>query len=220
MLAIALGAITGATDAMSVLGLGGVFTSVMTANMVFLGVSAGQQDASLALHVGTVFAAFVVTTLIATRLLPVSGEPRPLWPRRVTAALAAEGAVLTAVTAGWEITAARPHGGVQYLLLAGAAVAMGIQGAAIRALGVPNLSTTYLTGLLTTVLASIATGHDPVTRRRGLLILLGLIAGAAGSSALFREVPRLVPVLPLALLAGVVGGSVRLWPRGEPGPAG
>lgn len=40
----------GATDAISFLGLGGVFSSVMTANMVLLGLSAGTHNGPLALH--------------------------------------------------------------------------------------------------------------------------------------------------------------------------
>jgi uncharacterized membrane protein YoaK (UPF0700 family) len=69
-LAIALGAVTGATDAMSVLGLGGVFTSVMTANMVFLGISAGQQEAPR-----------LVPVLPLALLAGVAGGSAWLWPR-------------------------------------------------------------------------------------------------------------------------------------------
>lgn len=57
ILVVVLAATTGATDAMSFLGLGGVFTSVMTANLVLLGVSAGQRSGALAVHVGTAVAA-------------------------------------------------------------------------------------------------------------------------------------------------------------------
>jgi uncharacterized membrane protein YoaK (UPF0700 family) len=213
---IILSAVTGAMDAMSFLGLGRVFTSVMTANMVFLGISAGKRDTTLALHVGTVLVIFVGTTLIGARLLaePRPGDPHPIWPRRVSVALAVESIVLVAVTVGWEIVAARPHGAAQYLLLAGAAAVMGIQGAAIRSLGVTGLSTTYLTGLFTTVLTGIVRKDDPDFRRRGLLILLALVLGAAGGSALFVEAPGLLPVFPLVLLAGVIG-AVLLRSQGD-----
>lgn len=204
---VVLAATTGATDAMSFLGLGGVFTSVMTANLVLLGVSAGQRSGALAVHVGTAVAGFVVATLITSRLTAAAAEPQALWPRRVTAALTAEAVLLVAVTVGWEIAGGRPRGAAQLLLLAGAAGVMGIQGAAIRALGVPGLSTTYLTGLLTAVLSDLATARDSANRGRGVVILIALILGAAGSSVLTAQAPRLVPLLPLALLAAVVAAA-------------
>lgn len=195
---------TGALDAISFLGLGGVFTSVMTANMVLLGLSAGRQDAALALHAGVALAGFVIGGLAASRFAGTPGEPAPAWPGRVTVALAAEAALLAAVTAGWEAAAGLPRGAHQLILVAAAAIAMGIQSGAVRALGVPGLSTTYLTGTLTAVLGDLAAGRGPASLRRRISLLLMLVAGAAVSGILVAQAPRLAPLVPLALLLAVI----------------
>src|SRR5271165_53559 len=139
----------GATDAISFLGLGGVFSSVMTANMVLLGVSAGQRSGALALHAGAALAGYIVGALAASRLTRSSGPDAGRSRGRAFAVIAAEGAVLAAVAVGWEIAGAHPAGPAQVALLAGAAVAMGSQSATVRALGLPGMSTTYMTGMLT-----------------------------------------------------------------------
>jgi uncharacterized membrane protein YoaK (UPF0700 family) len=206
VLVVVLAAVAGATDAISFLGLG-VFTSVMTANMVLLGLSAGQHNGTRALHAGTALAGFIAATVLTSRLMTDAGQLGPVWPRKVSAALMAEAVVLVAVTVGWEIAAGHPRGAVQLVLLAALAVAMGIQGAAIRALGIPGLSTTYLTGLLSAVLSDLATGRGASGRRRAIAILLGLILGAAGGGFLLVQAPRLAPLLPLAPLAAVIAAA-------------
>jgi uncharacterized membrane protein YoaK (UPF0700 family) len=220
---------TGALDAISFLGLGGVFTSVMTANMVLLGLSAGRPDAALAGHAGVALAGFVLGGLAAGRFARPPGEPARAWPGRVTVALGVEAAVLAAVAAGWEAAAGRPTGAGQFVLVCAAAVAMGIQSAAVRALGMPGLSTTYLTGTLTAVLGDLAAlmgwpgrgpagsgsagggsagggsaggGSAPLGRRIGILVLL--VTGAAVSGILVSQAPRLAPLVPLSLVLGVV----------------
>ncbi|MGD0373193.1 MAG: YoaK family protein [Streptosporangiaceae bacterium] len=195
---------TGALDAISFLGLGGVFTSVMTANMVLLGLSAGRHDAALALHAGVALAGFVTGGLAASRFARPPGEPAPAWPGRVTVALVVEAAVLVAVTVGWETAAGLPRGAEQLMLVAAAAVAMGIQSAAVRALGVPGLSTTYLTGILTEALGDLAAVRASASLRRRLGLLVMLVAGAAVSGVLVAEAPLLAPLVPLALLLAVI----------------
>jgi uncharacterized membrane protein YoaK (UPF0700 family) len=71
------------------------------------------------------------------------------WPAHMTPTLAAELTLLTGVLVGWEVTGSRPAGWAQYVILAVAACAMGIQSAAVVQLGLGNVSTTYLTGTLT-----------------------------------------------------------------------
>ena len=47
---------TGAVDASSFLHLGNVFSSVITGNLILLGVAAATQSSSLAIHSGTALA--------------------------------------------------------------------------------------------------------------------------------------------------------------------
>ncbi len=81
-----LTATAGALDATTFLGLGSVFASVMTGNMVLLGLSAGKSDAELAVASGIALAGYVVGTLvgaaIATRVGAGGGVPAALAQSR------------------------------------------------------------------------------------------------------------------------------------------
>jgi uncharacterized membrane protein YoaK (UPF0700 family) len=194
----------GATDAISFLGLGGVFSSVMTANMVLLGLSAGKQDGPLALHAGAALTGYIVGAVAASRATAPSGRPADRWPAPAFAVLVAEGIVLASITAGWEAAGAHPSGAAQVALLGGAAAAMGSQSAAVRALGIPGISTTYMTGMLTGVLADLAAPAGPAVGSR-LRLLAALIGGAIASGITYTQAPRLAPLIPLAPLACAIG---------------
>jgi uncharacterized membrane protein YoaK (UPF0700 family) len=201
---VALLAMTaGATDAVTFLGLGGVFASVMTANMVLLGLSAAERSGSLAAHSATAFAGYVAGALAASHFVdrdapPGSGQPRPL-----SAVLAAEFVVLAGFTAGWEWTAGRPGGAAQLALLGTAALAMGGQSVAVIAMRMPGVSATYMTGMLTGILGDLATaGRAGVGYRLALLGML--VAGAIASGLAFSQEPRLVPIVFLCPLAGAI----------------
>ena len=78
-LVIALALVTGATDAIAFVRLGGVFTSVMTGNMVLLGMGVGRGQAALLEHTGIALAAFIAGTVLGAR---IAGAPRsddPVW---------------------------------------------------------------------------------------------------------------------------------------------
>ena len=213
-----LAATAGATDAISFLGLGGVFSSVMTANMVLLGLGAGQQNGPLALHAGAALTGYIVGAVAANRLTRPSAEPGHGWPAPVFTALVAEGIVLAGITVGWVIVGGHPRGAAQVALLAGAAAAMGSQSAAVRALGIPEISSTYMTGMLTGILADLAAPAGRAIARR-LRLLAMLIAGAIASGVTYTQAPRLAPLIPLALLACVIGIAARMraWTAGARG---
>ena len=78
----------GGTDAITFLGLGSVFSSVMTANMVLLGLSAGKQDGPRALHAGVALTGYIVGALAASRVTARSGHPADRWPSSVFPILA------------------------------------------------------------------------------------------------------------------------------------
>jgi uncharacterized membrane protein YoaK (UPF0700 family) len=194
----------GATDAISFLGLGGVFSSVMTANMVLLGLSAGTHNGRLALHAAAALTGYIVGAAAGSRVTAPSGRPACRWPAPVFAVLAGEGVVLVGVAVGWEIAGAHPGGAAQVALLGGAAAAMGSQSAAVRALGIPGISTTYMTGLLTGVLGDLVVPGAPAVGGR-LRLLAALIVGAVASGITYAQAPRLAPLIPLAPLACAIG---------------
>lgn len=205
-LAVVLTLGSGAMDAIGFSRLGDVFTSVMTGNLVLLGLSFGRGDASVALHIGAAFVAFVLGVLLAGRMAHRTRDER-LWPPGVTRTLVLQLAVVTAFVVGWELAHADPQGHAQVALLAAAAFAMGLQSGAVVAIGIPGLSTTYITGTLTGLLTTVASAR--AVRWDSAAILLALVAGATASALLLEHAPRLAPVLPLVLLAVVVGVALR-----------
>jgi uncharacterized membrane protein YoaK (UPF0700 family) len=200
---VLLTAVTGAVDAIGFTRLGGVFTSVMTGNMVLLGVSAGKSDVSLAIHTGVAFVCFISGSLVGARVAGHATKDQHFWPRPILTALVLELVVLTVFGVWWEMVAGTPTGGSEYAMLGINAVALGIQSAAVLRFGISGLSTTYLTGTLTQLVASFTKRHEPIVGRN-VNVLLALIVGAGLGAAVAIKVPRAAPVVPVGILAFVV----------------
>lgn len=205
-LVVVLSLVTGAVDAIGLLRLGGVFTSVMTGNMVFLGVSTATHDASLALHTGDAFIGYVLGSFLGARVAGHAEDETHPWPRPIVATLLFEFAVMAAFTAWWELVGAAPSSATTYVLLAMNAGALGIQSAAVLRFGINGLSTTYMTGTLTQFIASL-TKRREAFQARSALILLGIIAGSAIGALSAVYSPRFAPFVPTLLLGFVVLGS-------------
>ena len=213
-LVVLLALVSGATDATAFLALGGAFTSVMTGNMVLMGVAIGSRDASA---VGLILAAFfgyVAGAALGTR---VAGTPQPgdaPWPAEVTRALAIELALFAVFAATWWLLGSDPSTAWSAFLLAVTAMALGLQSSAILRFGVPGLSTTYLTGTLTTVVVRLVSRRPLHTVRHSAAILAALVAGAAMGAALVTHARPVAPAVQLVLL-GTVLVAARARPRGR-----
>jgi uncharacterized membrane protein YoaK (UPF0700 family) len=209
-LVVTLAVVSGATDAIGLLALGGAFTSVMTGNMVLLGVAASSADGQLAASSGLAILAFCAGAALGARLagVPVAGDP--VWPRPVTVALGVELALFVAYAVGWWLSGGDPGRGPALVLLLCTAIGLGIQSSTVQRFGVSGMSTTYLTGTLTTVVIRLATGRGVREVWHSVEILLGLIAGAAAGALLVLHLPLVAPVLQLVTLGAVVlvGGLV------------
>jgi uncharacterized membrane protein YoaK (UPF0700 family) len=215
-IAVLLTFASGASDVASFTRLGTVFTSVMTGNITVFGLSLARGSASLAMHTALAVAGYVAGVAAGTLIgryraarapgKPAAGPAGEYWPAHMTLTLAAELTLLTGVLIGWEVTGSRPAGPAQYVILAIAACAMGIQSAAVVQLGLGNVSTTYLTGTLTGLVSEIFRPEAKVGwRRPGVLI--GLLAGASLAGVLVANAARAVPCLPLlgVAIATVLG---------------
>jgi uncharacterized membrane protein YoaK (UPF0700 family) len=202
-LVILLTLVTGSIDAIGFTRLGGVFTSVMTGNMVLLGVAAGKGDVSLALHTGIAFLGFVAGSLVGARVAGHAHKDDEIWPRPILKALVLELVVLFIFATWWEIASATPAGAAEYAMLSINAVALGVQSAATLRFGISGLSTTYLTGTLTQLLAGVAKRKEPISGRSALL-LLALTGGAGLGAAIALDAPRFAPLLPIGVLAFVI----------------
>ena len=237
IVAVLLTFASGASDVAAFTRLGSVFTSVMTGNMTMFGLSLARQSVSLGAHTATAVAGYIVGVAAGTLLgrhrhrhrhrhrterasgaapgKPASERPPGGdWPPRLTLTLATELVLLAGVLIGWELTGSHPAGGAQYVLLATAACAMGIQSAAVGRMGLGNVATTYLTGTLTGLVSAIVRPESEVGVRRPA-ILAGLVAGAVLSGLLLAAAGWAVPCLPiLGVTAAVFFGAT----RGTPGP--
>ncbi len=197
----------GAVNAVSFLALGKVFSSVITGNMVLLGIAAATHDASEAIRGGAALAGYAAGVLAGAPLAARRSDQGGTWPSGVTATLAAELCVLMIFCAGWDGSGGRPHGDAQLALLIVAAAAMGMQSAAVRHLG--HMSSTYLTSTLTGVLAGLATRTVPDGLGRSLGVLVAIVTGAVAGGLLATRAYAWLPAVVVLPLAVVVAGSLR-----------
>ena len=203
-LVVGLAVTTGAMDAIGFIAMGGVFASVMTGNLVLLGVSIGHRNGSLAAHVGVALAGYIVGVVAGAIVAGRPDRGRATWPARVTAALLVELALIVGVTVGWELAGGHPVGDPQLLLLALASLAMGVQSSAVRSLAAPGLSSTYMTGTLTSLVSAVAVGDGLAGQRQNLAVIVAVVVGAAVGGVLVLEVPRAAPAVALVALSSVI----------------
>ena len=183
-LLILLSATTGLVDAVSVLGLGKVFTANMTGNIVFLGFAlAGVKGFTWTPYV-TALAIFMLGAVLGARLCQTHsrlGRRRGLMLAAVVEAILLWGAAACALVED-------PPGQVLTLTMIGlTAAAMGARNAIVRQLKVPDLTTTVLTLTLTGLAAdSTAGGGDNPNAPRRIAAVLAILAGALVGGLLFR----------------------------------
>jgi uncharacterized membrane protein YoaK (UPF0700 family) len=214
-LIVALAMVSGSADAISFVSLGHVFTSVMTGNLILAGVGIATGDGTLFLHAALALGAFAAGALVGARLAGLPTEHDPPWPRRVSVALGAEVVLLVAFTVVWELGRGHPGTSSRAVLLGLLAAALGLQSAAILRLGVAGLSTTYLTGTLTTAIQALAHGAAWRANARSLAILAAALGGAAAGAGGARTASWLAPLIPLVLGGGVWSAGPRLGARLE-----
>ena len=209
LIAIALTFGSGAADVASFTRLGDVFTSVMTGNIVLWGLAAARGSLTLFSHTAVAIAGYIAGVAAGTWIAhgfraadPGEDEDQAAaLPDHVVRALLAELTLLAAFAAGWEVSGASPAGWAQYCLLAVLAAAMGVQSSAVKDMGLAEVSTTYLTGTLTGLVASLVRpGQDTPYGLRRVGVLIGLAAGASLCGLLLATAASVVPALPLAAL--------------------
>ena len=209
-LLLTLTAAAGSTDAVSYLGLQRVFTANMTGNLVLLGAAIGQGQLAGSLRSVLAFAAFGAGVLAGARLTAGS-DPKAVWPQSVTKALVIELGLLTALVGAWEIAGSgRPSPAVDILIVL-AASSMGMQTAAARRLSAIGITTTFVTGTMTSLVADLAAGVPNRARvTRWASTLASLVAGAAGGAAVLVVWRPGAPLLALLLVG--IATAVAMWP--------
>lgn len=198
-LLLVLTMITGLVDAVSYLQLGHVFVANMTGNVVFLGfAAAGATDFSIPASLVAI-AAFLAGALVGGRLASSRGHHRG---RLLAIATYIQIGLLGASVIVSTVTLAPGTDVVRYVLIALLALAMGLQNATARRLGVPDLTTTVLTLTLTGIAAdsTLAGGANPNPGRRLVGTATMFLGAAIGAVLIFHVSVSAVLVLALALL--------------------
>ncbi|MFF0431394.1 YoaK family protein [Streptomyces sp. NPDC004327] len=208
---LALTVVTGLVDAVSFLGLGQVFVANMTGNVVFLGFALAGGSGLSATASAASLAAFLAGAAVGGRFGLRFGFRFGAHRGRLLASAMAVQAVLVAVALGIAGAVrdaaqggahARVGTGAQYTLIVLLALAMGLQNAVARRLGVPNLVTTVLTMTLTGIAADAGAGG------RRILNVLAMFLGALVGALLLKAG---MPVALGVALTLLVAGAAVLW---------
>jgi uncharacterized membrane protein YoaK (UPF0700 family) len=100
ILLVVLTLTTGALDAVTVVRLGKVFSSVITGNLALLGIAAGQREAALAQDAGLALAGYAAGVMLGALIAGTPEPDQPVWPVRVSYALTVEAGLLAVFSGG------------------------------------------------------------------------------------------------------------------------
>jgi uncharacterized membrane protein YoaK (UPF0700 family) len=192
----------GAANAFGFLALGGVFTSVVTANSALLGLHLGSARLAAAGSVAVALLGYLAGA--AAGGLVAAGRGR-IPGAGIRGGLLLEALLLWLVLVGWLGWHTAPHGVERTLLLLFTAVAMGCQNGSVRVTAGSEVTTAYLTGLLTsTVTAFVTRGRLSV---RNIGVVLSLIAGAVAEGAAYRWLHAAAPLVPALLVTAALAAT-------------
>ncbi|WP_346010769.1 YoaK family protein [Streptomyces sp. SID5910] len=185
----------GAVNALGFLSLGGVFTSVVTANSAMIGIGLGGGRPAFGALAGLAVLGYVLgaaggswTAARAQRSAPAAGF------------LLLEAVLLWTVAVWWAAADGHPGGAARTVMLGLASAAMGCQNAGVRVSLGAHVATAYLTGMLTQAVAEAVTRRR--LQRRALMTVGLLICGAAAFALLGRWLPGVAGMLPALLVTG------------------
>jgi uncharacterized membrane protein YoaK (UPF0700 family) len=208
----------GSVDAVSYLELGRVFTANMTGNTVLLGLALVQAESQAAVQSAVALAGFLVGGAFGAWIIE-RRQLRGMWPPTVTLALTLEWIILVVFAVGWQCaSAASPTPAVGAALIVLSALAMGVQSAAARRLDVSGITTTYITGTLTSLITGLVcrvggigvrrTPAPPPQRRHGAGLLAAVwlvyLGGAVIAAAVTVVDRALAVVFPIAVVTSVI----------------
>jgi len=211
---VALAALTVASSSLDVtafLRLGGLFASVMTSNLIFVGLAVVKAERALGVHCAVALACYVAGVGAGSRVARPSGKDSMLGTVRLSLLLSGEAVLLVGYAVWWIADGAHPSGWQQLVLLGAVTFAMGLQGAAARQLGAPGAGTTYMTGTLTGAVAAVAGGRRPDVG--ALVALAAVLCGAAAGAGLLVTVPDVTPFLAVAGVGFTAAMSWGEWRR-------
>ncbi|WP_111767786.1 YoaK family protein [Nakamurella deserti] len=179
---------SGATDAFAFLALGGVFTANMTGNLVLAGLVGRPEYLDTLLTATLAVVAFVAAMYVGFRWTRTA-SPRPL--------LAAVGVVQAVVLALWIAVDGSAGLALTCTMITLSAIAMGWHTVLGRRMSSrAGLTTTFVTGTLTSVMQDLAEGRREAQPLR-LVSIAALVLGSFAGALVLLGLPRIGPVLPV-----------------------
>ena len=174
----------------------------MTGNTVLFGIALAQGDWSSMLRSLIAMVGFSLGVIVGALLVRFNANRRKqVWMPEVTQALLVEACILLVFALGW--TLARPivaGSPIANLLIGVSALAMGQQSIAVLNLGLPGITTTYITGTITTLMANIGRFFSlPLSNQP-------TITPAIESQIEHEKPARLASVWLTYIIAAIIGG--------------
>ncbi|MFE0145541.1 YoaK family protein [Nonomuraea sp. NPDC059007] len=208
-LMLALTFATGVVDAVGYLRLDQVFAGNMTGNVVILGMAAIGGTGLPVLGPVVALVSFVAGAAVAGRVLRTAA---PGWSGRCTSLLGGVGLVLAATAVGLAVVGAGSPA-ARASMAASLALAMGVQAATARHLGVKDVTTVVVTSTLTGLAADSRLGaaRGQGARRRVAAVALMIVGAVAGAA--LCQVHEGVAVAVAALVVLVVTGLGHAYTR-------
>jgi uncharacterized membrane protein YoaK (UPF0700 family) len=215
LLAYVLTFTAGLINAVTVLGLGDIFASLMTGNVVFIGLAIGGAEDFSAWRSGLAILAFLIGAAFGGRIA-ADAKKKPLrsWLLPVAAL---EATLLVAAAAVAHVYIGRSTEATTapavLVTIALASLAMGVRNSTISELDLPDLKTTVLTLTLSGLAADskLGAGKDQHVTRRVMSVLL-IVGGAAIGALLLSAFGIALPLVIVAatvLLATLLYASTR-----------
>jgi len=204
--------VAGWVDALCFLGLGKVFSSFMSGNFLFLGIALGQGDRDFLLRALSALGGFLAGAVAGTVLVSRrKASACALTP----GVLVVEMALLLGFGCYWlTVPDIAADTLAQRVLLALAALAMGMQASVVLAMNIPGVATNALTGTFTLIArigARRALGvSTPSGVSIGYLLLLCAAYGCSAGVVVLVIGYKATVFLPLCLLGGATLIASRL----------
>ncbi|MDX6759371.1 MULTISPECIES: YoaK family protein [Streptomyces] len=212
-LLVALTAVTGVIEAVSLLALGPAFTAMQTGNVLFLAFGAAQAGDLPTLPAGISLAAFVLGVVCGSHVEAVLEARGRRW--FVLGLVLEAGLILAAAALAWGLAPQYGSPTPRHLAVTAVlALAMGLRNTTIMRANVPGVPTTLVTRSMTAFLGGSAMGRDAVYgygsagwKLRGLSIV-AMFAGGFVGALLIRAGWTvgwlLVPAAATVLVVGLV----------------
>jgi uncharacterized membrane protein YoaK (UPF0700 family) len=205
---------SGATDVLSFLVFGDVFTSAMTGNTALLAIAVGRGQFLAASRSLTALLGFALGVILAQALRDRGGpaqEPRRMLRRL----LLLEIVCLCGSALLWSAARASLIGDVAYVVILLSAASMGIQGVAARVIGSAGINTIVFTTVLVSIFISLTAtlaprasrAAAPADIRTHLGTFAAYAAGALLASVLTIRAAALLVWLPVSAVAFALAAS-------------